>query len=342
MSPKKPRRVAPPRGDNANFDHEETQYIDAGKPTYHYPITGTPKRVQAVVVDELQVLDAGPRLTPEEWQAWRAAKQPRGVAVRDPEPDGPPAEEVAEPTAESDELPTEEEIAKLPRWARVAFAARCARLAQLLLINDWKDAPEEHLLALENEIAGVENSAAMASFDLYQRRHTAAAAYVSVIAAHSAKSQTVIKAAEAAEVAYGSPVAAASLAVEAGVPLSIIAREYKKILRTSEIEKWDHSTPVPPTVFGQLWPEGPPPGWPADENPNREIELAIDLPDNATDADVKRYVELLVGKADDVYRAGGGNGLKISGLDITGDKLAEKPSPTSDEPDAVPVGGGKP
>jgi hypothetical protein len=32
------------------------------------------------------------------------------------------------------EIPTEEEIAKLPRWARVAFAARCARRALPLFV----------------------------------------------------------------------------------------------------------------------------------------------------------------------------------------------------------------
>jgi hypothetical protein len=28
---------------------------------------------------------------------------------------------------------------------------------------------------------------------------------------------------------------------------------------------WTDQTPVPPRVFGPLWPQGPPEGWPAEE-----------------------------------------------------------------------------
>ena len=49
-------------------------------------------------------------------------------------------------------LPTEEEISQLPRWAIVAFAARCARRAQSVFIFAWPDAPEEHKEAVVNAI----------------------------------------------------------------------------------------------------------------------------------------------------------------------------------------------
>lgn len=66
-----------------------------------------------------------------------------------------------------DRLPTKEEIAQLPRWARVAFAARCARRAQPNFLKHWP--PKEHIDGIENAIAIAEHNAANA--------YAAAAAY---------------------------------------------------------------------------------------------------------------------------------------------------------------------
>jgi hypothetical protein len=60
-------------------------------------------------------------------------------------------------------LPTEEDIAKLPRWARVAFAARCARRALPLFVQHWPDAPSVHLKAIEKAISVAEDAAADAA-----------------------------------------------------------------------------------------------------------------------------------------------------------------------------------
>jgi hypothetical protein len=54
------------------------------------------------------------------------------------------------------------------------------------------------------------------------------------------------------------------------------------------------------------------------------------VPDDATDEQVLEVVRKLVGSADDLYRAGGGNGLKVTGMEIT-----------ADEPAPVPTGGGR-
>src|SRR5438552_2221502 len=43
-------------------------------------------------------------------------------------------------------VPTQEEIEKLPRWARVAFAARCARRVLPAFKHFWPEAPEEHIV----------------------------------------------------------------------------------------------------------------------------------------------------------------------------------------------------
>ncbi|HLO39609.1 MAG TPA: hypothetical protein VK176_01200, partial [Phycisphaerales bacterium] len=58
------------------------------------------------------------------------------------------------PSSPQDEpkIPTEDEIAALPRGARVAFAARCARRVQPLFTHFWPDAPRKHVEAIDNAI----------------------------------------------------------------------------------------------------------------------------------------------------------------------------------------------
>jgi hypothetical protein len=269
---------------------------------------------------------------------WQLDPQPDGVPVRDPEPDGPPADEVSEPITASNTLPTEEEIGKLPRWARVAFAARCARRALPLFKKHWPEATTKRVGVLEGAIHVSELTAAKFrsppwNTDVYYWDDAIPtnANFVSLSASFAFVATDTRT--------YTAVVSAISNAVRSGVSIASITNDFRTIVILAEFESWTDDTPVPPTVFGPLWPDGPPAGWPEDENPDRDLVLEIDLPDDATDADVKRYVELLVSKADDVYRAGGGNGLKISGLDITGETLVAKPTPTSDQPSEELVGG---
>ena len=58
-------------------------------------------------------------------------------------------------------IPTKEELKKLPRWACVAFAARCARRVQPLF-NDW-DREEKHIADIEAAISAAEEAAATAT-----------------------------------------------------------------------------------------------------------------------------------------------------------------------------------
>ncbi len=57
-------------------------------------------------------------------------------------------------------VPIEKEIAALPRWARVAFAARCARRVQPLFQAFWPEAPPEHVAAVDTAITLAERAAA--------------------------------------------------------------------------------------------------------------------------------------------------------------------------------------
>ncbi|MCZ7633848.1 hypothetical protein FBT69_05385 [Synechococcales cyanobacterium CNB] len=57
-------------------------------------------------------------------------------------------------------LPTKEYLQALPRWARVAFAARCARRVQPLFAHFRQKAPKEHIEAVDTAITLTERSAA--------------------------------------------------------------------------------------------------------------------------------------------------------------------------------------
>ncbi|MEM9065772.1 MAG: hypothetical protein AAGB51_09820, partial [Planctomycetota bacterium] len=59
-------------------------------------------------------------------------------------------------------LPSKEELRTLPRWALVAYAARCARRVQPLFKASWPDAPAEHVEAVDKAITLAERSAAAA------------------------------------------------------------------------------------------------------------------------------------------------------------------------------------
>src|SRR5207247_2476335 len=73
----------------------------------------------------------------------------------------------------------------------------------------------------------------------------------------------------------------ATEAVEAGEHLAnlrpIIRRDFDHLSRLAEWQKWTDDTPVPPEVFGPLWPEGPPKGWPPITDVQQRAELAIEM-----------------------------------------------------------------
>lgn len=56
-------------------------------------------------------------------------------------------------------LPTKLELMKLPRWALVALASRCARLLEPHFAAAWPNAPEAHRNALRRAIEIAANSA---------------------------------------------------------------------------------------------------------------------------------------------------------------------------------------
>ncbi|HUR54125.1 MAG TPA: hypothetical protein VMZ71_08335, partial [Gemmataceae bacterium] len=180
-------------------------------------------------------------------------------------------------------LPTEDDISKLPRWARVAFAARCARRVQLLYRHFWAEAPEAQVFTVA---LTVEYTELVAACDLppYDEDVTVAG-YAQ--AAHEADllatpfgdgCYAAATASFAGDYAFrvmndapdDSAYMAASAAVRAAESVAnlrpVIRRDFDHLAELARWRKWTDDTPVPPEVFGPLWPEGLPKGWPVDES----------------------------------------------------------------------------
>ncbi len=205
-------------------------------------------------------------------------------------------------------LPTEEEIALLPRWARVALAARCARRVLPQFARVWRDATiADQTLAstehgeLDRMIELVENAAAGLGMPTNQQawllseraREIGNRAYQvgSREAGNWAKAgrPTIHSRAAFGEIA-GRIATATAFALSGLAPAdsnvdrrfvlfaakdasSAIPDEYRNSIRadytrlTDELAKnaWDDDSPIPSSVFGPLWPEGLPPGWPTED-----------------------------------------------------------------------------
>lgn len=182
----------------------------------------------------------------------------------------------------SDELklPTKEDIAQLPIWAIVAFAARCARRVQPLFTRAWPDAPKEHVQAVDEAITFSEKAAANAktatkntyayaskalhvidtvpkdAFAKDTAAKTANAAYNAAYAAFVANNAIAV-----ATAAMSATYAAAHATKAAKDAAASICRDFDILKETAEREHWTGNTPVPQKVFGPMWPDGKPKGW---------------------------------------------------------------------------------
>lgn len=179
-------------------------------------------------------------------------------------------------------LPTAEDIRRMPLRARVAFAARCARrvLPAYRLLDPQRAVTHAEFLA---GAAGAAEQAAVGHpvADLAGlRRQVADVAYGGVLDVGSRPLAAVRGAYQLARVVhhavrcaaggdYYTPRhttvsahdAAADAARAAGFDLAPAVRaDFDRVARLTA--GWADDAPVPPDVFGPLWPDGPPPGWP--------------------------------------------------------------------------------
>jgi len=156
--------------------------------------------------------------------------------------------------ADEVKLPTEEEIAQLPRWARVAFAARCARRVLPLFQKYWPTAPEEHVRAVRSAVEFAESAAARGddavTVDSILAAEAADAAGTTARAANAARA-----AAYAADTSADDPhyvVASATRAAAASGEIRPIRKDFQRILSLSRRNQWMDDRPVPPNVFGLI------------------------------------------------------------------------------------------
>lgn len=235
------------------------------------------------------------------------------------------------------DLPRPDELKRLPRWARVANAARCARRVQPLFSALRPNAPEEDSIAIDEAITVAERSAAAA--DNAPAAASNAAAYASIASYNAIEDDDVTPhaasnaASAASSAAYSATAYSAAHdygggdagALRAATAVNVgdwmkdaIWRDFDFLVRAAREGEWDDSTPVPPEFFGPLWPKGEPPGWPVKEasSADRELVVEIDVPADASDEDVIRTVCELADEADTLHRAYGGRGLQVNDVEV--------------------------
>jgi hypothetical protein len=161
--------------------------------------------------------------------------------------------------------PAQVEPARLPHWARVAFAARCARSVQPIFLKDWPDAEQRHIKSLKRAISLAENSAAKGSPTGDSRKavtHAMRAAGASLIHEKITASQAASAARVAAEaVEHGATESitkaaeafgyACELAQETNQTniISALCRDFDALAAFFKKAPWSDSTPVPKDIF---------------------------------------------------------------------------------------------
>lgn len=256
--------------------------------------------------------------------------------------------------------PMEQEVLALPRWAQVAFAARCARRVLPLIPSDWKRVLVSQIQSLERAVGAAEFAAAQgASFAPggHTEEMAEEAAAVAAKAPHKGPQELAPSVSYFAARAVSQAATAAArigsrtgdaFAVVAGAAADaaraidnvsgrdaarVIRDDFDRIIYTARAEQWADDTPVPPEFFGPLWPNGPPSGWPTEEPLAGQLEtepvhiLRREPPRIAVIWDpamisAKEYAELVTALGD-VVRAAGGLGVERARSDDFGAKVGE-------------------
>ncbi len=182
-------------------------------------------------------------------------------------------------------LPTCEELAMLPRWARVAFAARCAR-RMLPLLQHFMPNSKELLRIGESTVLAAEagvDSPGMAHltdvladaakrlardcFALDSQGFAAANALDSARFAALAASDPMLgydsdAMACATQAIHRAEMGETSYAWESSLHHAM-KHDFDLLTEAARQNGWTDETPIPPPAFfGPIWPEGPPKGWP--------------------------------------------------------------------------------
>lgn len=202
-------------------------------------------------------------------------------------------------------LPTFQDIATLPVWARVAFAARCAERVLPLFKAYRPKPPKKHawhvdtaiLLALSPDAVTADYAkiAAKAAYAVAMRSKGAAekvahaAANAALAAANAVYNAADVVTKNAHAAAKGVRAAAKAAGVPRTARYELLAYMHRDIylLRVSAAqERWDEK-PVPRGFTGPLWANGHPMGWPVGMDlltENQRDKVQPELPEKTTPA----------------------------------------------------------
>ena len=161
-------------------------------------------------------------------------------------------------------------VMALPRWAQVAFTARCARRVHPVFL-EWAEGSPAQKTAVARaieaaEVAGGSALCTGASVRCVAVPRSAGKAYAVAQAAYAAyrAAGEDVGAEEAVKEAIGATVRVAVMvgpeaakSVEAGM-----LRDLEQLRGAGAVERWTNETPVAREFFGPLWVGGLPPGWP--------------------------------------------------------------------------------
>lgn len=246
----------------------------------------------------------------------------------------------------SNVVPVYDEIRNLPSWVRVAFAARCARRVSQLYHPAWPKVIEKYITEIEKAVRLAEHASAIAAADYtasnidYFLSRTPGDHQTAALAANHAVIETAALAANAVYTTaadsktadYNTKLTATAVAAAAAAGRrtinSQLRHDFEIVYGLAVANAWTDKTPVPPSVFGPLWPDGPPKGWPKPEKAAKELHFEFNVPDDMTIDDAIEFVKQLSLELCKLDVAAGGHGVAIQPpLEMDVPMLAKNPSP---------------
>jgi hypothetical protein len=223
------------------------------------------------------------------------------------------------------DTPTEDEIAQLPRWARVAFAVRCAQRVRPIVTRFNPQASLEQIALMDRVIELTRFSAAEATQkhtldldDLTKRLVGVQLRSVKFAASAAMAGESVAGwASGAASAAWFTTIRELGRRMFGPAISAAMRRDLALLLDLAKAEGWTDATGVDVDRLGPLWPDGPPEGWPADgseDEPRPVMKVQVTVPPGLTDAQRAQFEAKLADlfAAMSAYDAEmGGSGLRI-------------------------------
>lgn len=237
-------------------------------------------------------------------------------------------------------------LTHIPRWARVAYAARSVRRISVLVQGDMA---EEFGTRFKMAVEAMEHFARVGSirpdleqFETFLRELRNQGVHSKATA--SGFSLAAVQILPILGKIFRDPddlspfddlqrqlTRAAERHSKAFARIEFKAREFDLLLlgKMAVTEDWDDDTSIPPSFFGSIWPFGPPAEFHERDSRGAEISIELSVPEGMTDSDVLELVKRTVLQADGLHRAYGGHGLRV---DVGGVEIEREA--------CVPVGGG--